>query len=338
MYRCIFAALAVLSVGALATTVGSVASAQKAPSKVAPPGAKAAPKAPAKSEPKPAPQQQQRGREEDEKAVRANADAFAKAYNAHDAKAIAALFTPEAELVDVDGDAKQGRGEIERIFASVFEQFPDAKMSVDVKSIRFLSGALAVEDGVATVTHEPNTPADPNRYTVLHGKHEGKWLMASARDLPNLPEEPADQLEQLAWMVGEWVDESPDSLVKTSVRWSENHHYLLSEFTIHVAGRPLMNGTQRIAWDPLAKVLRSWVFDSEGGFAEGVYARDGDRWIVKMRGVTSDGQSSSATNISTHSGPHVMTWESRDRTVGGEAVEDVGPLTIVHKPPAPAAK
>ena len=136
-------------------------------------------------------------------------------------------------------------------------------------------------------------------------------------------------------MVGEWVDESPESLVKTTVRWSENHRYLLSEFTIHVEGKPLMHGSQRIAWDPLAKMLRSWVFDSEGGFAEGVYARDGDRWIVKMRGVTTDGRPSSATNITTRISPHSMTWESRDRTVGDEAVEDIELVTVVHKPPAP---
>ena len=177
MYRSIVSALVVLSAGVLAATAVPIASAKSAAeSRTA--GSQGRAKAPAKAETKPA-APQQRGREEDEKAVRATAEAFAKAYDAHDAKAIAALFTPNAELVDVDGDAKQGRGEIERIFASIFEEYPEAKMAVEIKSLRFLSGALAVEDGVATVTHEPNTPADPSRYTVLHVKHEGKWLMAS---------------------------------------------------------------------------------------------------------------------------------------------------------------
>ena len=55
-------------------------------------------------------------------------------------------------------------------------------------------------------------------------------------------------------------------------------------------GRPAMTGSQRIGWDPLAKKIHSWVFDSEGGLAEGVWTRDGNRWIVKLSGVTRDGK------------------------------------------------
>src|SRR2546421_131987 len=107
----------------------------------------------AKSDAKSAPAD--RAREADEKAIRAAADAFVKSYNAHDAKAIAGLFIADAELVDEQGDARQGRGEIERIFAGVFQQFPQAKVEIAIKSIRFLSPALAVEDGLLTVTHDP---------------------------------------------------------------------------------------------------------------------------------------------------------------------------------------
>src|SRR5512147_1832020 len=60
-----------------------------------------------------------RARDADTKAIRATADAFAKAYNAHDPKAIAALFSPDGEIVDESGDAKQGRAEIEDVFAAV---------------------------------------------------------------------------------------------------------------------------------------------------------------------------------------------------------------------------
>src|SRR5262245_39266468 len=45
----------------------------------------------------------------DEDAIRANVAAFTKAYNAHDAKAIAALFTPNGQVVDEEGNASEGR-------------------------------------------------------------------------------------------------------------------------------------------------------------------------------------------------------------------------------------
>ncbi|HEX3727048.1 MAG TPA: DUF4440 domain-containing protein, partial [Pirellulales bacterium] len=110
---------------------------------------------------------------------------------------------------------------------------------------------------------------------------------------------------------------------------------LLSEFTIQVAGHAVMKGSQRIGWDPLAKMLRSWVFDSEGGFSGGVYTRDGDRWIIKMTGVTHDGKPASATNVITRVDKDRMMWQSRDRMVGDEAMSDIDEVPVVRKPPKP---
>ena len=85
----------------------------------------------------------------------------------------------------------------------------------------------------------------------------------------------------------------------------------------------------------MLKQFRTWVFDSEGGFAEGLMARDGDRCIVKLSAVRADGQSASATNIITRLGPDRFGWESRDRTLGGETVPGIDQFTVVRKPPEP---
>jgi uncharacterized protein (TIGR02246 family) len=295
----------------------------------APPGTKAsAPKSDAKAA---------SAGEADEKAIRLVADAFAKAYNGHDPKAIAGLFTPQGELVDEDGEVKQGRAAIEREFAQVFETFPEANISISIKSIRLLGPNIAAEDGSANVVHEPADPGGLTRYTVIHVKQDGKWLIASTRDYPD--EAMGDhELKQLEWLIGDWVDESPDGLVKTSYRWADNHRYILSDFTVQIGGRGVMTGSQRIGWDAMAKVLRSWMFDSEGGFADGSYARNGDQWIIKINGVTRDGKVASATNVITRAGKDQMTWQSRDRMVDGEATPDIEPVTIVRKPPVPQSK
>lgn len=345
---------AVLLLGPLATM--SVAQAPKAPARpgVVPPAAKApGAKGPATSPPSGAPAQKTAppaagtavpaikgpaDHAQDERMIRQIAEDFAKAYNAHDAQAIAKLFAPDGEVASEEGDIQQGRDEIAEEFAAVFDEFPGAKIKVEIRSIRFLTPGVAVEDGVASVVRVPGDAATPTRYTVIHSKQDGRWLIASTRDYSAGEDLGVEELAQLGWLEGEWVDESPDSMVITKYTWTDNHRYLLSEFTMQVAGRGVMTGSSRIGWDALNKVLRNWVFDSEGGFTEGMYARDGDRWIIKVTGVTRDGKAASATNIITRLSKDRMTWESRDRVIDGEVEPDIEPVIIARKPPAPLSQ
>ena len=81
-------------------------------------------------------------------------------------------------------------------------------------------------------------------------------------------------------MVGEWIDDGGNVVVRSSCRWSDDGNFLLQEFNLQIGEREAQRVTQRIGWDPLAKRIRSWVFDSDGGFGESVWARDGDAWII----------------------------------------------------------
>lgn len=273
--------------------------------------------------------------QEGERAIRLTAEAVARAYNAGDAKALAALFAPDAEIVNEQGHAVGGQEAIQRTFAGIFEAHPKTRIEIAIDSIRFVGPTVAIEDGTSTVTHAAGEPAERSRYTVVHVRQGDKWLMASARDLPDETSSAEDELKQLDWLIGDWVDESPEALVLTSYRWSDNHCYIVGEFKVQVGGRPAMTGSHRIGWDPLAKQIRSWVFDSEGGFAEGMWTRQGNQWIAKMVGVTRDGKAASATNITTRAAKDRMTWQSRDRLVGGEAKPNVEEIPIVRKPPKP---
>ncbi len=273
--------------------------------------------------------------QQDEKAVRFAAGAFAKAYNAGDAKTISRLFVADGEIVSEEGQSTQGREGIEQVFAEIFKEHPKTHMELSIGSIRFIGPDMAVEEGMATVTHGPDESAQRSPYSVTYAKQDGNWLTASARDLPDDTPTPEEQLKQLQWMIGEWVDESPEALVMTSYRWTDNQCYILSEFKVQIGGRPVMTGTQRIGWDPLAKKIRSWVFDSEGGFGEGIWTREGNQWIVKRTGVTRDGKIASATNITTRVSKHRMTWQQRDRIVGGQKTPDIAEIPITRKPPPP---
>jgi uncharacterized protein (TIGR02246 family) len=270
----------------------------------------------------------------DEQAIRESAAAFARAFNAMDAKAVAALFTANAEIVDQAGRRVQGREAIQQVFAGVFQAHPKSQIKITVQSVHFLTPSLAMEDGTST-TEAADGLLERNRYTVVHVKQDGAWRMASARDLPDEKAAADEELEQLDWMIGEWVDESPAARINTSYRWADNHRAIVSEFVLHVGNRPAVHGWQRIGWDPREKKVHSWLFDSAGGFAEGMWTRSGNQWIVAMTGVTGDGETASATNVTTHAAKDRVTWQSRDRVVGDQLLPNTENIVIVRKAPEP---
>ena len=136
-------------------------------------------------------------------------------------------------------------------------------------------------------------------------------------------------------MVGEWVDESDAAVVFTTCRWSEDKNFLLRHYTIQIEGRPAMTGTQRIGWDPVTGQFKSWVFDSQGGQSEGLWSRDGDRWVIKLAGPLRNGKSSTETNIITRANNDTARWKSVDRTAAGHVLPDSPEFVLVRKPPLP---
>jgi len=327
----IFGILAVGTIALVATAHARQAEQKEQATKPAAEQKKAAPAA-AKSE---APAKAAADHSADEAAIRAIVAAFAKAYNGHDAKAVAELFAPNARIVTEGDEVIEGREEIEQVFTATFADDPQTHIEVTISSIKFVGADLALEVGSTKTRHAPGETPEYGKYTVLHFKRDGKWLMGLARDTEGEPPTNHDRLLPLEWLIGDWVDESPDAVVRTSYRWDDKKQFILGEFTVQVGGKPAMTGSQRIGWDPLAKQIRSWVFDSEGGFADGLWARDGDQWIVKLNGVRRDGKVASATNVYLRVSKDRAVFESRDRIVGGEAMPDSGAIPIVRQPPKP---
>jgi uncharacterized protein (TIGR02246 family) len=272
----------------------------------------------------------------EEEAIRNSSETYAQAYASGDAKAVAAHFTGDAEYVDERGDLFKGRQAIEEALTAFFAENPGCQLDVDIDTIRFVSPDVAIEDGTTTLTHPEGPATDYSHYTTVHVKTAGKWLAASVREhAPKDRREHRAQLQQLEWLLGDWVDEDDDSIVEYSCQAVDNGNFLLRQFTVKIAGQEAMSGTQRIGWDPVSGKLRAWVFDSEGGYAEGTWHRDGDSWILKTTGVTADGQTASGTSIYTFVSDDIMTWQAVDHEIAGEQLPDGEVVTIVRKPPPP---
>lgn len=275
---------------------------------------------------------------DEEEAVRQGAVAYAKAYNAHDARALAALFALKAEFVDEDGNTIRGREAIEKSFTDMFKEKPKTRIEIQVNSVRMLTPNIAVEEGAVRTTEAPDAAPSVSTYLAVNLKVDGKWLVGSVKDYPAGSSELSahDHLMQLAFLVGDWVDESPDATVKTSCKWADSGNFLLQQFQIHAQGKIALNGTMRIGWDASAKQFRSWVFDSQGGFSEGKWVRDGDEWIVKTEGVNAGGAVISATGVYRQMDNDTITWRQHDRVVAGERADDIDQVVIKRRPPAPS--
>ena len=281
------------------------------------------------------PATEQASRPDDEKTIRQVDEQFANAYNAGDALAVAKLFASDAEMVDEEGCSTQGRETIQDVFINLFKEHPKTHIEINGESIRFVDSRVAIEDGTTIVVNVADEPAVRSRYEVVYIKQDGKWQMGSVRDFPDEPLAGEEQLQQLEWLVGEWVDESPESLIVTNYHWTDNHQFLVGDFQVQIEGRPVMSGSHRIGWDPVEQKIRSWVFDTEGGFGQGLWTRNENAWIVKMTGVTREGKTASSTNVTTKVGKDRMTWLSRDRIIGNEVMPDIAEIPIVRKAPVP---
>lgn len=273
----------------------------------------------------------------DEKAIRAGAEAFTKSYNAHDSRGLAELFTPKAEMIDEDEQVVKGRDAIEKQFAEVFKANPQAVLEIEIASIRVLTPNLAIEEGVVRTKDSPDDDMSVSTYVAIHARLDGKWLLACVRewDAPVPELTPHERLQELAFLVGDWVEESPQSVIRTSCTWHDNGNFLIQEFHVQIGGEIAMSGTMRIGWDAVRKQFKSWVFDSHGGHAEGYWLHDGDRWIIKAHGATAAGEVASSTNVYRLIDADTLGWQSHDRLVDGERQADVGEIVVKRRPPAP---
>ena len=267
--------------------------------------------------------------------------ALARALNARDPEAIAEQFTPKGEFIDADDNVFDSHEAIAGEFKALFEVNPK-KNSVELTfdEIREISPGILSVDCTATYSNgdgkEEDQEADDIDFSALLVKQaNASWLFASIRsEGEGDVRTPHARLKRLEWLIGEWVDENDESTLKKTTRWSEDGNFIISDFTIHVAGFKVMSGSQRIGWDGSLEKFKSWVFDSEGGHAEGIWTLIEDSWVVKMTGVRPDGDACSATHIYEPIGADAYLFSVTDRIIGDEAAPSFTER-VVRKPPEP---
>ncbi len=267
----------------------------------------------------------------DKAAIEKAAASYTAAFNAHDAKALAAHWSPEAVYINpLTGSQVEGRPAIAKEFAAILAELKDTKLAVDVESIRFISPSVAVENGVAKLISANGQPEESS-YTAIHVRRDGKWLLdrVTELDIPVVLSH-YEQLKELEWMIGTWVDGDEHASIETTCQWTRNKNFLTRSFAVSVEDRIDLTGMQIVGWDPAAKQIRSWVFDSDGGFAEGRWTKKDNRWSITTTGTTADGLKATSVNVITYVDENRFKWQSVSRTTDGELLPNIDEVVVVR--------
>jgi uncharacterized protein (TIGR02246 family) len=259
----------------------------------------------------------------EEAAILKNAEGFVEAFHKGDAKAVAAFWTADGDYTDMTGKLYKGREAIEKLFKGFFAENKGLKLRIDIASLKFVTPDVAIEDGMTSTITPDGAPPSRARYTTIHVKKEGKWMLSSVRDAPYAAPSNHEQLSGLEWLIGDWAaDSEKGEVARFAFSWTESENFIVSSFTTTFKNIAIGGGTQWIGWDPVAKKVRSWTFENNGGFGEGTWTQDGDKWVSKSAGVLRDGKKVTATNILTRVDADTVSWHATDRTEDGKVLPD----------------
>lgn len=266
-----------------------------------------------------------------ETAIRKSIASYVDAFNKGDAKALASHWGENGEFTTSDGVQLQGHLQLEESFFKYFAKAKGSKIELLNTSIEFLSPNVAQETGVARVIVPDQEPSE-TEYEVIHVKTSAGWKIDRVHEhqRPGPPVAYHEHLQGLDWLVGSWIDSDENSSIETECQWTENRNFLVRSFKVVIEDRIDFEGTQIIGWDAHVEAIRSWTFDSDGGFGVGRWSSEDNRWIVRTLNVLPDGRRASATNIYDRIDENSMRFRSFGRQVDGELMPSIDSVSVVR--------
>ncbi|MCA9009329.1 MAG: SgcJ/EcaC family oxidoreductase [Planctomycetaceae bacterium] len=275
----------------------------------------------------------------DESAIRKTLAEYVDVFNQKAAEKVGAYWTENGTHTDREtGERTEGRVAIQADMAKVFSAQSDCKLSATIDRIKFISPDVANVEGETTVVLSDAEPII-STYTAIVVHQGDKWLLDSVEEFP-LPQPVSSTaaLQELQWLIGEWVDDSGDVKVSTTFRWTANQAFLLRSFDVESKDGVAMTGTQVIGWDPRGQQIRSWSFNSDGSFGESTWTRSGDSWLSKSAQTLASGDVASGTYIVERIDDGAFTMQLIGHEVNGAPQAAGAPVTLVRAPEKPATE
>jgi hypothetical protein len=196
--------------------------------------------------------------------------------------------------------------------------------------VRFIKPDVAAAEGT-TKTSVPDEEPSVSQFSAILVKQGERWQIESLEEMPvPQPATAADALRELAWLEGTWLDNSKESPVFSTFRWSANRSFLIRSISTKVGEQVEELGTQVIGWDARSQQIRSWTFSSDGSFGDGVWSKaDGD-WLIKSTQTLADGGAASGTYVITAVNRDSFTLRLIGHEVEGEPVPGVESVTVTR--------
>ena len=218
---------------------------------------------------------------------------YEQAFAKGDPAALAAFFSEDAEQITEDGLVLRGRAEIEKAIRAGLESNKGAKLNIYLDSVRLLSPEVAMERGTSTVTTSSGESSSA-LYTAIYVKKDGEWKISHLTESTLPPETARERLDELSWLVGTWSEKDGDLSIISNFDWARGGNFITRNLTVKRGDEITLEGWQVIGWDAAREQIRSWTFDTEGGFSEGSWTRGGNSWLVREIGTLPDGSRTTA--------------------------------------------
>ncbi len=264
-------------------------------------------------------------------AIRARANDYVHAFSIGDAKALAALWTPDGVFIDQTGHEYAGRDQIEGLFKDFFQNNRARTLALNISSIKPAGDKAAIEKGTSSVKDESGKVLSSAPYTVVHVNNNGVWEMASVVEHDSGPTASApdsNPLDDLRWLSGEWSAQGSGGDANLSAKWVADKHFLVAKFIVKDKSGEQHEDLQIIGVDPRKGGVIAWLFDSEGGSGRAFWNKSGKSWIVDTMRVSPEGRRMRSRNVLEQSDNDSFTWKSTNRAVDGAKVPDSEPITV----------
>ncbi len=255
-------------------------------------------------------------------AIRQAADDFATAFNRGDASAVAAHWTEDGEYISETGVVFSGRKAIEDEYKNFFAANPGQRIRIVIDALRLLSDSAAHEDGHVTLDQGHASSAVSTRYTAVHVKVDGKWLMSSVRDTHIDVPLSSRNMVDLEFLIGTWVAEEQGSNTESVCSWVANKSFVQRTYTVTHHDQSISSGIQLIGFNPQGGHIQSWNFSSDGGFASGIWSPVENGWAAEVQSTRADGRTTTAINLLSRLDDNAYAWKSIRRTIDGESLPD----------------
>jgi uncharacterized protein (TIGR02246 family) len=262
-------------------------------------------------------------------AVAANDRAYEAAFAKGDMKALMDFFTEDVSYTAEDGTVLDGRAAVETSLSATAAANKGSKLTIQLDSVKVLAPEVVVEKGSTTVVSKNGDEATA-LFTAVHVKKDGKWKISQLVETPAPVITAGERLSELGWLIGDWNEADKDAglTVKSHYQWARGGNFISRNVTVKRGDNSVLEGWQIIGWNPVDASIRSWTFDDAGGFTDGRWTRDGQRWLVREIGYTADGSRTTADNTLSQAGPDRLFWESSNRTLDGEPQPGIGRIEI----------